>query len=91
MSTSPTPPGPKGKRRGPILLAAAIGVALLVTTGFVANGGTPDSRPAPTPTTTTPAPAQPTRRMMDSAGIRGPRAGADTRAGARWRQSRSPS
>jgi hypothetical protein len=58
--TSPTPPGPKGKRRGAILLAATIGVALLVTTGFVANGGTPDSRPAPTPTTTpSPGPADP--------------------------------
>jgi hypothetical protein len=57
---SPTPPGPKGKRRGPILLAAAIGLALLVTTGFVANGGTTDNGPAPTPTTTpSPGPADP--------------------------------
>ena len=58
--TSPTPPGPKPKRRGRILLAAAIGVALLVTTGFVANSGTPDPRPAPTPPTTpSPGPADP--------------------------------
>jgi hypothetical protein len=60
--TSPTPPGPKRKRRGPILLAAAIGVALLVATatGVVANGGTLDNGPAPTPTTTpSPEPADP--------------------------------
>jgi hypothetical protein len=62
--TSPTPPRPKGKRRGPILLAAAIGVALLVTTGFVANGGTPDNGPA-LPQRPPPALARPTRRMMD--------------------------
>jgi hypothetical protein len=58
--TSPTPPGPKRKRRGPILLAAAIGVALLVAAGFVANGATLDNGPAPTPTTTpSPGPADP--------------------------------
>jgi PASTA domain len=48
--TSPTPPGPKPKRGGRILLAAAIGVALLVVTAVVANGSPTDNRPAPTPT-----------------------------------------
>ena len=60
--TSPTPPGPKRKRRGPILLAAAIGLALLVATatGVVANDATLDKGPAPTPTTTpSPGPADP--------------------------------
>jgi hypothetical protein len=61
--TSPTPPGPKRKRRGPILLAAAIGVALLVATATgvaVANSGTFDTGPAPPPTTTpSPGPAVP--------------------------------
>jgi hypothetical protein len=59
---SPTPPGPKRKRRGPILLAAAIGVALLVVTatGVVANGGTLDNGPAYTPPTTpSPGPVDP--------------------------------
>jgi hypothetical protein len=49
--TSPTPPGPKPKRRGRIQLAAAIGLILLVTTGCAANGSTTDNGPAPTPTT----------------------------------------
>lgn len=58
--TSPTPPGPKRKRRGPILLAAAIGLTLLVATatGVLANGGTLNDGPARTPTTTpSPGPA----------------------------------
>ena len=50
--TSPTPPEPKPKRSGRILLAAAIGVALLVVTAVVANGSTTDNRPTPTPPTT---------------------------------------
>jgi PASTA domain len=60
--TSPTPPGPKPKRRGPILLAAAIGVALLIVTatGFVANSSTLDTGPGPTPPTNpSPGPANP--------------------------------
>ena len=60
MGNQPDPARAEAQARWPILLAAAIGVALLVTTGFVANGGTPDSRPAPTPTTTpSPGPADP--------------------------------
>jgi hypothetical protein len=47
--TSPTPPGPKPKRSGRILLVAAIGVALLVTTGVVANGSPTDNGPTPNP------------------------------------------
>ena len=39
--TGPTPPEPKPKRGGRILLAAAIGVVLLVATGFVANSAPP--------------------------------------------------
>ena len=61
--TSPTPPGPKLKRSGRILLATAVGVALLVVTGFVADGSTTDNGPTPTPPTipspnpsTTPSP-----------------------------------
>ena len=58
--TNPTPPQPKGKRRGPILLAAAIGVALLVATVVTANGSTLDTGPAPTPPTTpSPVPIDP--------------------------------
>jgi PASTA domain len=49
MSTSPTPPEPKPKRGGRILLAAAIGVVLLVATGVVANSAPPDTEPDPTP------------------------------------------
>jgi hypothetical protein len=49
--TSPTPPEPKPKRRGPILLAAAIGVALLVAMAVGANGSITDNGPAPTPPT----------------------------------------
>jgi hypothetical protein len=47
--TNPTPPQPKPKRGGRILLAAAIGVVLLVTTGVVANSATIDPGPDPTP------------------------------------------
>ena len=55
-----TTPGPKRKRRGRILLAAAIGVALLVANGVVASSSTPDTGPDPTPTTTpSPGPADP--------------------------------
>ena len=50
--TSPTPPEPKPKRGGRILLAAAIGVVLLVATGCVANAAPPDTEPDPTPPTT---------------------------------------
>jgi hypothetical protein len=58
--TSPTPPEPKPKHRGPILLAAAIGVALLVAMAVGANGSTIDNGPAPTPTTIpSPDPADP--------------------------------
>jgi hypothetical protein len=60
--TGPTPPGPKRKRRGPILLAATIGLALLIATvtGVVANGGILDNGSAPTPTTTpNPGPSRP--------------------------------
>ena len=58
--TGPTPPEPKPKRRGPILLAAAIGVALLVAMAVSANGSTTDNGPAPTPTTIpSPDPADP--------------------------------
>jgi PASTA domain len=59
--TNPTPPEPKPKRRGAILLAAAIGVALLVATaGTVANGSTLDTGAAPTPPATpSPDPADP--------------------------------
>jgi hypothetical protein len=45
-STNPTPPEPKPKRGGRILLAAAIGVVLLVATGCVT---TTDTEPDPTP------------------------------------------
>ena len=54
--TGPTPPEPKPKRGGRILLAAAIGVVLLVATGFVANSAprhwafrTPPTTPSPDP------------------------------------------
>jgi PASTA domain len=58
--TGPTPPGPKPKRGSRILLAAAIGVVLLVATGFVANSATIDNGPPPTPPTTpSPGPADP--------------------------------
>jgi hypothetical protein len=58
--TSPTPPEPKPKRRGPILLAATIGVALLVAMAVGANGSTTDNGPAPTPTAIpSPDPADP--------------------------------
>jgi PASTA domain len=58
--TSPTPPEPKPKRRGPILLAAAIGLALLVAMAVSANGSTTDNGPSPTPTTIpSPDPADP--------------------------------
>ena len=58
--TGPTPPEPKPKRGGRILLAAAIGVVLLVATGFVANSATIDNGPPPTPPTTpSPGPADP--------------------------------
>jgi hypothetical protein len=58
--TSPTPPQPKPKRRGPILLAVTIGVALLVVTGCAANSGPTDPGPDPTsPTTPSPAPTNP--------------------------------
>jgi hypothetical protein len=50
--TSPTPPEPKRKRRGRILLAATIGLALLVVTGCAAASGTTDTGPDPTPPTT---------------------------------------
>jgi hypothetical protein len=63
MSTSPTPPStnqpptwpvtpPEPKRRGRVLLAAAIGVVLLVATGCVATSGATDTGPDPTPPTT---------------------------------------
>jgi hypothetical protein len=59
--TGPTPPEPKPKCRGPILLAAAIGIALLlVTTGVLANSAPPDTAPNPTPPTTpSPEPTDP--------------------------------
>jgi hypothetical protein len=58
--TSPTPPQPKPKRQGPILLAVTIGVALLVVTGCAANSGPTDPGPDPTsPTTPSPAPTNP--------------------------------
>ena len=47
--TGPTPPEPKPKRGGRILVAAAIGVVLLVATGCVANAAPPDTEPDPTP------------------------------------------
>ena len=47
--TNPTPPEPKPKRGGRILLAAAIGVVLLVATGVVANSAPPGPGTAPTP------------------------------------------
>jgi hypothetical protein len=50
--TNPTPPEPKPKRGGRILLAAAIGVVLLVATGVVANSAPPDTGPDRTPPTT---------------------------------------
>lgn|SRR5512132_222950 len=57
--TSPTPPRPK--RRGSVLLAVTIGLALLVATGCAANSGTIDPGPDPTtpPTTPSPGPADP--------------------------------
>jgi hypothetical protein len=45
--TSPTPPGPKLKRSGRILLAAAIGLILLVATGCAASASPTDNGPAP--------------------------------------------
>lgn len=54
---SPTPPEPKRKRRGRILLAATIGLALLVVTGCAAASGT-ETGPDPIPPTT-PSPADP--------------------------------
>ena len=59
--TGPTPPEPKPKRGGGcILLAAAIGVVLLVATGFVANSAPPDTGSDPTPPTTpSPEPTDP--------------------------------
>jgi hypothetical protein len=60
--TGPTPPEPKPKRGGRVLLAAAIGVVLLVATGFVANSATIDNGPPPTPPTNpSPGPADPPR------------------------------
>jgi hypothetical protein len=60
VGDQPHPTHPKPKRRGPILLAAAIGVALLVATVVTANGDTLDNGAAPTPTTTpSPGPANP--------------------------------
>ncbi len=58
--TSPAPPEPKPKpkRHGRILLAATIGLALLVATGCAAASGTTDTGPDPTPPTT-PSPADP--------------------------------
>ena len=56
--TGPTPPEPKPKRGGRILLAAAIGVVLLVATGCVANAASSDTGPAST-APTTPEPADP--------------------------------
>ena len=61
--TSPTPPEPKPKRGGRILLAAAIGVVLLVATGCVANAAPPDTGPDRTPPTT-PNPGPTDRRVM---------------------------
>jgi hypothetical protein len=52
---SPTPPEPQRKRSGRILLALAVGVALLVATGVVANGSTLDPGPLPTPPVGDPA------------------------------------
>lgn len=52
---SPTPPEPQRKRSGRILLALAVGVALLVATGVVANGSTLDPGPLPTPPVEDPA------------------------------------
>ena len=61
LGTSPTPPDPKPNRRGPILLATAIGIALLlVATGVLANSAPPDTAPNPTPPTTpSPEPTDP--------------------------------
>jgi PASTA domain len=58
--TNPTPPEPKPKRGGRILLAAAIGVVLLAATGVVANSAPPDTEPDRTPPTTpSPEPTAP--------------------------------
>lgn len=58
--TGPTPPEPKPKRGGRILLAAAMGVVLLVATGCVANSAPPDTGPDRTPPTTPdPGPSDP--------------------------------
>jgi resuscitation-promoting factor RpfB len=62
--TSPTPPGPKPKHRGRILLAAPIGLILLVAIGCAANGSPTDNGPAPTPTTI-PSPNPPTTPSPD--------------------------
>lgn len=70
--TSPTPPGPRPKRRGRVLLAGAIGLILLVATGCAANSSPTDNGPAPTPTTipspdpsTIPIPDPPTTSSPD--------------------------
>jgi hypothetical protein len=64
--TSPTPPKPKRKRGGRILLATAIGVALLVATGVVAGGATAGTGVDPTPPTTpSPGPADPPGESSD--------------------------
>jgi hypothetical protein len=58
MSTFPTPPKSKPKRRGRILLATAIGLTLLVAAGCVADSGRTDPGPDPTPPTS-PSPDPP--------------------------------
>jgi hypothetical protein len=58
--TGLTPPEPKPKRGGRILLAAALGVVLLVATGCVANAAPPDTGPDRTPPTNPdPGPSDP--------------------------------
>ena len=79
--TGPTPPEPKPKRGGRILVAAAIGVVLLVATGYVANAAPPDTEPDPTPPPTEVPDGRPQARAAAGAGAgagaggsRGPRA-----------------
>ena len=74
--TGPTPPEPKPKRGGRILVAAAIGVVLLVATGCVANAAppTPSPTPARLPRFPTEDPKPGAASGAGAGGSRGPRA-----------------
>jgi hypothetical protein len=91
--TGPTPPGPKRKRRGPILLAATIGLAVLIAT---VTGSLPTVAPStmdPLPPQRPPPTLAPADRPDDGSGggSEAPsRRPSRSRSRSR-RQSRSPS